>query len=137
MKSVKSIFGIMSAMGPVIYCGGLFFYFIDQGASLGDLGASGLGPTVIGVGVVGLLLFIPVIFKILRFVGGGAVRPEPVAKRGTPVEDDAPASSFDADAALARYMARKAAEEDDQPAPAPLAPVSGGVAPRSFGRKIV
>lgn len=117
MRSVKLAIGIVIALAPVVYCGALFFYFLDTGGSAQSSVDMGLGPTLLGLGGIGLLFCLPVAWKILRALHtprGGATRDEASAP------DDAPA--FDADAALARYLARKSAEgaapsSGDNPAP--------------------
>ena len=122
MRSVKMVVGVVGALVPVVYCGGLVWYFMRGNDLSGPVG-TGLGPTVLGLGVVGLLFCIPLVFKLLKLAA--PAKPEPGARAA----DDEPVSSFDADAALARYMARKAAAGGEIPsAPAPR----GG-----FGRKPV
>jgi hypothetical protein len=130
------VFKLILAFLPVVYCGWLLFYFLDLGGANGSPVMEGLGPTVIGLGVVGLLFCIPLVFKLIRLV----VTPRgPKADAGRP---DTPTpqeeSSFDADAALARYLARKQAGAQDPPASfAPLSPQQDGTSQRpSFGRKI-
>jgi hypothetical protein len=126
MTSVKSVVGIVAALVPVAYCGGLLYYFMRGNTLEGPVG-QGLGPTVLGLGAVGLLFCIPLVFKLLKLAAPR--KPEPGARV---VDEEEPASSFDADAALARYMARKAAQGDGQP------PRFEPSAPRgSFGRKAV
>jgi hypothetical protein len=125
MRSVKMVVGIVGALLPVAYCGGLFFYFRRFGGwSDGPL-ATGLGPTMLGLGALGLLFCIPVILKLIKLFAA----PRSPVPGGA---DPEPESSFDADAALARYLARKAAQGGGEPvaveAPAPRA---------TFGRKAV
>ena len=127
-------FKVILAVLPVIYCGVLLFYFLDQGGANDAPVAEGLGPTVIGLGVVGLLFCIPLVFKLIRLV---------VTPRGPGSDPDGPAleeeTPFDADAALARYLARKQAEMQVQGAmPPSIAPSPQHDAkPQrpSFGRK--
>jgi hypothetical protein len=127
MTSVKSVFGVGAALLPVAYCGGLLYYFTQNNTLSGPVG-QGLGPTVLGLGAVGLLFCAPVIFKLLKLFAPA----KPEAGKGREVADEEPVSSFDADAALARYMARKAAQGDGQPPRfEPSAPRGG------FGRKAV
>jgi hypothetical protein len=127
MRSMKMVFGLVGALLPVLYFGGLFFYFRGfEGWSDGPM-ATGLGPTMLGLGALGLLFCIPLVLKLIRLAtrAGG---PAPAAPGGP---DPEPESSFDADAALARYLARKAAAGGEIPEPAPA------VAPRAtFGRKL-
>jgi hypothetical protein len=134
MRTTKSILGLIGVAIPVLYCGGLLLYFNHVRSSFGGLVDGALGPTMLGLGAIGLLLLIPLVLKVLRLFGG----------KGTPGAgggggaDEAPkeeGSDFDPDAALARYMARRSAGPHD-PA-SPLAPHEGGRPARqvAFGRK--
>jgi hypothetical protein len=129
MRVLKLILAFL----PVVYCGWLFFYFLDQG---GDSPvADGLGPTVIGLAVVGLLFCIPLVFKLIRLV----VTPRGPKSDANRPETPAPheESSFDADAALARYLARKQAGTQEPSSFASLSPQHDSTPSRpSFGRKI-
>jgi hypothetical protein len=118
MRSFKAVFGVLAALLPVGYCGYLLLYFRDVSGEAGPV-ETGLGPTMLGLGAVALLLAVPLLLKIVKLL---AATPDGVA---TGEE-----SSFDPDAALARYLARKAAGEVD-------APPADPVPPGSFGRKIV
>lgn len=126
------MFKLILAFLPIAYCGWLLFYFLGQGGVNDGPVADGLGPTVIGLGVVGLLFCIPLVFKLIRLVVTTR-GPEPDADR-----PDIPApkeeSSFDADAVIARYLARKQAEARGLPS----ASTQRDGAPQrpSFGRKI-
>ena len=51
----KPIFRAIGAIVPVFYCGGLLIYFIHQGGSLEGAISIGLGPTLLGLAIVGLL----------------------------------------------------------------------------------
>lgn len=120
MRSVKLAIGIALALVPLVYCGALFFHFLDTAGSVQDAVGIGLGPTLLGLGAIGVLFCVPVAWKILR---ARTTSPE------TPAPDDSP---FDADAALARYLARKSAEAEGVAAP----PSAGSVPVRpNFGRK--
>jgi hypothetical protein len=132
MQTMKSAFGVIRALVPVLYCGGLLYYFLDVG-SVHDLATNGLGPTVLGLGVVGLLFCIPLILKIARlFRGPGS----PGSKGGPDAPADSSDSGFDADAAIARYMAWRSTEADPGPLATPPAQESSRPAARpSFGRK--
>lgn len=134
MGQLKSIIGIGRALLPVLYCGYLFYYFIDVGGSVQGIKDIGLGPTVIGLGAVGLLFCLPLIWKIVRTFRGPRA---PKSGGGAPIKDDDDDGGAAADAIIARYMARKAIEDalPSAAAPRPAAP-SGGPAKRpSFGRK--
>lgn len=123
MQPLKSVFGLVGALLPVAYCGGLVWFFQGQTGGVEFITSAGLGPTVIGLGALGVLFCIPLILKLTKIVTAPA---KPVKVTGIP---DAPESEFDADAALARYLARKAAGEIEVPVAAP-------VQRASFGRKI-
>ncbi|GAA0563338.1 hypothetical protein GCM10008942_09720 [Rhizomicrobium electricum] len=125
VRDLKSFFGVGSALLPILYCAGLLYYFLDLSGSVQEAEEVGLGPTVLGLGVVGLLFSIPLIIRVVRLVGRARARGP---------GDDEPGSgrTVDADAAIARYKARQAEERDRTPvAPPPRTP-----APRSgFGRR--
>jgi hypothetical protein len=134
MKPIKSVVGLIAALVPIAYCGGLVYYFVGvpgrlqssvglpSGATDGV--ATQLGPTVIGLGAFGVLFAFIFILRLMR-----SATTQPPAKRMAKVEIDE-GEPFDADAALARYMAKKAAGEIAEPAPPPSTPVAG------FGRKL-
>ena len=134
MKSFKSIFGLAGAVVPVIYCGYLAYYFFDVGGSVQGVEDSGLGPTVIGLGVVALLFCIPLALKAVRFfTGPRAPGPRSAGPRtGAPTNDDDDDGGAAADAIIARYMARQA--EEAKAGGARPASKSGPAKP-SFGRK--
>lgn len=130
MRPLKSSFGLVAALLPVLYCGGLVYYFLDLSGSVQEAEDLGLGPTAIGLGVVGLLFSIPLFLKIIRLF----------TRRSLPPDDDAPedGDSVDPDAAIARYKARQSQEiasPPAKPAPAkPSPPKSSGQRP-TFGRR--
>jgi hypothetical protein len=137
MRTFKSVFGVAGAVVPVLYCGGLLYYFLDVGGSVQQATEIGLGPTILGLGVVGLIFCIPLIIKIARLFSGP--RSPGSGSRPDPDEDD---SGFDADAAIARYMASRSAESTAPSAPI-VSPARGGgfgsagpVARQGFGRKV-
>ena len=103
MRMLKLIMAFL----PVAYCGWLLFYFLGQGGLSGGPVTEGLGPTVIGLGFVGLLFCIPLVFRLIRLIVTPR-GPEADAARDTYIAKEE--SAFDADAALARYLARKAAQ---------------------------
>jgi hypothetical protein len=135
MRSLKSLFGVAGALVPIGYCGYLLYYFLDLSGSVEEVKNNGLGPTVLGLGVVAALFCIPLIFKIMRlFRGPGSPRSGGDAPKYDDGDDDDGGAA--AEAAIARYMARKSAESATTAlAPRP-AQQSGGPAKRpSFGRK--
>ncbi|NYT40455.1 hypothetical protein HZY97_06785 [Sphingomonas sp. R-74633] len=123
MRAIKLILSLL----PLLYIGGMLYYFTGfKGWSDGPL-AGGLGPTVIGLAVVGMILCVPIVAWLIRSLV--APRGPVVVKNGKIVEiADAPA--FDADAALARYLERKAAGQGVEIPPDPDAPRP------VFGRKL-
>ena len=138
MRTLKSIFGVAGALAPIGYCGYLVYYFLDVSGSVQEAQDIGLGPTVLGLSVVGLLFCIPLIFKIMRLIRGSRPpRSGGNTPRGNPQSDDDDDGGAAADAAIARYLARKAAESvPDAPSARP-AQQGGSSAGRSFGRKSV
>jgi len=132
VETLKSGFGLLRALLPVVYFGSLLFYFLDVGGSVHGAWEIGLGPTVLGLGFVGLLFCIPLALKIIRILNNPR---SPGPGGSTPARDDD--DGFDADAVVARYMAGRSAETTpDAPAARP-APRSGAPAkPAGFGRRI-
>jgi len=130
------VFKLILAFLPVAYCGGLLFYFLDLGGANGSPVMDGLGPTVIGLGVVGLLFCIPLVFKLIRLVVTPRGPKSDADRPDAPAPQDDP--SFDADAALARYLARKQAGAQDPPSSFALLSPQQDSSPQrpSFGRKI-
>jgi hypothetical protein len=135
VKTFKSVYGVIGALVPILYCSYLLYYFLDVSGSVEEAKTNGLGPTMMGLAVVGLLFCIPLLIKIVRIFGGP--RSSGSGGRGGPVApthdgDDA----FDADAVIARYMARQSAKPAPSSPAAPPARVGGGPARRpGFGRK--
>lgn len=131
MQSLRPVFGLIRTVVPVVYCGGLLYYFYNQAGSIEQAKQFGLGPTLLGLAVIGGLFCIPLIVKIvLIFIAWRTPRRRPDA----PGPDGA--GAFDADAAVARYMARQSADAAPGSRPAPPAHQRTGSASRpSFGRK--
>ena len=131
MRTLKSRFGVMGAIVPILYCGYLLYYFLDLSGSMQEAETDGLGPTLIGLGAVSLLFSIPLIMKVVRiFAGPRSPGSGPDASAG----DDE--SGFDADAAIARYMAGRSADAAPNAPSAPPAHRGGPAKPSGFGRKI-
>jgi uncharacterized membrane protein len=127
---LKSVVSLILNVVAVVYCFGLDYYFIHISGSLEEAENNGLGPTVYGLGIVGLLFCIPVLVKlVLVFIelrkprlGGGA-------GGSSPGGDD----TFDADAVVARYLAEGQLKTGSG---SPGDTRGGGSARRpSFGRK--
>ena len=139
MRSWKSIFGVARALLPIGYFGYLLYYFLGVGGSMKGAWEIGLGPTVLGLGVVVLLLCIPLIWKLMKMFSGprwpgSASRPNAPPGHGDDDDDDGGAA---ADAIVARYLAQRSAEAAaaaNAPAPRP-AQASGPASRPSFGRK--
>ena len=134
MRTVKSVFGVISALGPVLYCGGLAYHFLDLSGSMQEAQEIGLGPTVIGLAVVGLLFCIPLILKLVRIFRGPRL-PGPEGRGGADAPERDDEDGFDPDAAIARYMAQRSAEAVVN-TPAGLSAHGRGPAKRpGFGRR--
>ena len=123
---MRAFVGWLLALVPVAYIGFLLWHFAGVGGgTMQGISGIGLGPTVLGLSVIGLLFLIGPLVKLLR-VASGSNR---VPGAGLDIGDDMPTEGFDADAAFASYMSRREAappvEADLGPAPRP-----GG-----FGRK--
>ena len=134
MRSLRLVFGVIAALVPIVYCGYLVYYFLGVSGSVTEAKAIGLGPTLLGLAIVGLLFCIPLIIRIVRIFArphspGSGGRPD------RPPHDGGP--GFDADAVVARYLARRSGEADHGSPTTSPAPDSSGPARRpSFGRKI-
>jgi len=110
---------------PVLYCGILIYYFLDISGSLRGAKSIGLSPTLLGLALVGLLFCIPLVITLVRMFS------EPRSPGSGPDASD-DESGFDADAAVARYVAQRPVTA------APAAPKFKGGGParrQSFGRK--
>ena len=140
MRNVKSILGGLGALAGVLYCCGLIYYFIDTTGSAREAVRDGLGPTLLGLGAVGLLFCVPLIVKFVRVVG--LPRPPGGSGGGDP---DAPThdathgggGGIDADAIIARHLARRSLEGSPTSPTTPPARQSGRPAKSSgFGRRV-
>ena len=110
MRSLRPLLSLVGGLIGTVYCFGLALYL--HGVSFGTWMTRDvfqLRPTIIGLIVVGLLFALPLIIKLV--LAALASRPPRVAG----VANGAVQEAFDADAALARYMARRGDEQ-------PLAP---------------
>ena len=121
---------MLVAIVPVAYCAYLLYYFLDLSGSVEEAESNGLGPTILGLTIIGLLFLVVLIWRIVRLLK--APRPPKSGVGGGPtgpVEDGG--TEFDADAAIARYLAAQQAQRGT---------VSGratDISPRrpTFGRK--
>ena len=122
MRTARSWFGLIGALIPVLFCGGFLLYFNNVRNAFGGLVDGGLGPTMIGLAAFGLLFLLLFLLKLRRFLAPPA--PPKSGDRMAAALDET-RSDFDADAALARYMARRGSGDSggDRPPPG------------SFGRK--
>jgi len=130
LPSFKSVFGVARAAIPVCYCGYLLYYFVDVSGSMNEAWDTGLGPTVLGLGVVSMLFSIPLLLKLVKMFSGPR---RPWSGGGAPTDDDDDDNGAAADAIVARYLAQRSAEAAASPPAARPAP--GGSSRPSFGRK--
>jgi len=135
MRNLKSVFGVIGTLAAILYCGRLLYYFIDLTGSVQEAQTQGLGSTLLGLAAVGLFFGILLIVKIVRMFA----RPHSPGSGGRGGQDASThdgEGGFDADAVLARYMAKRSAEAALGSPAAPPAPEGGGPATRpSFGRR--
>ncbi len=139
--SLGKTLGVIAGLLPLLYIGFMLRHFVGVGGgSIDGIVGIGLGPTVIGLSIVGLLFALPLIIKLLRAATGVNRVPgksfDTALKPGE-VSDE---PSFDADAVFANYM-RKRDQGGDVPPAQPVAGEfaddAGFVPPRAsgFGRK--
>lgn len=122
MQNSKNWFGLVGAAVPVVVCGGFLLYFNNVRGAFGGLLDSQLGPTMFGIAAFGLLFLALFLVKLWKVAGGGPAG-TPAARADAALQ--AEQSDFDADAAFARYMARRGGDEPHADRPPP----------GSFGRK--
>ena len=130
------VFKLIRGVLPVLYCAGLLYYFFDvAGGSVQQAEDMGLGPTLLGLTVVGLLFCIPLIVKLV-FLFAGPHLPKPGGRSDSGGPSDDGGSRSKVDAAIARYLAQQPAQGPDD-SPAPSSARGGGPAkPAGFGRRI-
>lgn len=136
--SLGKVLGVMVGLIPILYIGWLLYYFVGVGGGTAEgVAGIGLGPTVIGLSIVGLLFALPLIIKLLRATTGvnrvpGASFDAKLKPGEVVVEPE-----FDADAAFASYMRKREAGVvgDVSVDPAGDAPAPFSPRPTSFGRK--
>jgi len=136
--SPGKVLGVIGGLIPLVWIGWLLYHFVGVGGGTAEgVAGIGLGPTVIGLSIVGLLFALPLIIKLLRATTGVDRVPgasfEAKLKPGEVVVEP----EFDADAAFASYMRKREAGvvgdvsvDAGGDAPAPFSP-----RPASFGRK--
>ncbi len=117
--SAKTFLGIV----PVFWFGGLAIYLYRVNDSMGGVASQQLMPTVIGLAAISMLLSLPILFKLLGLA---------TKSKGKKASDrsDAASGDFDADAAISRYLEKKAAGEANFSVPDSAAPRP------TFGRKV-
>ncbi len=118
------------AVVPILYFGGMAFFFFRVGGSMENVSAIGLGPTVLGLGMAVFFFFIPLIIRFMRILPGP--RP-PLSGGGSDGQD-----GFDPDAAIARYIASQrsmAQATPSNPAPRPRPMNPAPAKPSGFGRR--
>ena len=98
MREWKSFSSVTSVAAPVFYGVSLIYYFADFSGSLAEAEKFGLGPTILGLGAIGLLLSLPLLLRVIRTLA---------RLRRWDGADPAADEPFDADAAIARYKARQ------------------------------
>jgi len=134
MRAARSWFGVVGSLIPVLFCGGLFLYLSNVNDSFGGLLDHAIWPTRMGLGALTILFALLFLWKLKTASTPPAPKAALSAADGVIEEGK---SDFDADAAMARYLARRGSSPDN--APAAPAPSFGGDAPRppagSFGRK--
>ncbi|MDR3528544.1 MAG: hypothetical protein P4L57_14835 [Rhizomicrobium sp.] len=137
MESLRPVIGIFKTVVPIVYCGALLYYFIGYSGSLEDAQTLGLSPFLIGLASVGLIFSIILVFKLAMIVLALRTPRPGERKQGGASPSD---TSFDADAVVARYLARQGDGGVPRPplptaAPKPAAPQYGGPPKSSFGRR--
>jgi hypothetical protein len=135
MREVKIVVGVIGAAIPIIYCGGLLYYFIHNSGSVQGAQEIGLGPTILGLGIIGILFLFAFMARIIWMVGKARSSGEPRrAGAGASAHDSD--GDFDADTVIARHMARRSADAGDSTQAMPLAGDGGGSEQRAtFGRR--
>lgn len=112
--SIGGIFATIIGLLPLVYIGWLLRHFIGVGGNTTEgVAMIGLGPTVMGLSIVGLLFALPMVVRLVRFASGANRVP---GSRVAASEISVETQGFDADAAFANYMRNR-----DTAAPPPIA----------------
>ncbi|HTU11678.1 MAG TPA: hypothetical protein VMG08_12370 [Allosphingosinicella sp.] len=134
MKTTKSFMGLLMALVPILLIGGLLLYLNHVRTSFFGLLDGAMGPTMFGLAAIGVVFILLFFLKLRK----AATPPAPPSARAGDRVDAAVAetrSDFDADAAFARYMAKRDAGGTD-PSGAPSQAFGNAPArPGGFGRK--
>ena len=128
---MRGVVAWLGALIPVVWIGYLLWHFAGVGGNTAEgIVGIGLGPTVLGLSIIALLFLVGPLIKLIRVASGSNRVPGASIK----VDEDLPATEgFDADAAFANYMSKRA----DNPQPVvEEAPAAAPVRPQ-FGRKTV
>ncbi len=138
--SLGKVLGIIGGLIPLVWIGWLLYHFIGVGGGTAEgVAGIGLGPTVIGLSIVGLLLALPLIIKLLR--AGTGVNRVPGASFDTKLKpgEVLVEPEFDADAAFANYMRKRDAGliGDVSTDAADDGAVQSPPRPAGFGRKAI
>jgi hypothetical protein len=134
MKTTRNFTGLFFAGLPILLIGGALLYLNNVRNAFGGLLDAHMGPTMIGLAVIGLVCVVTFLLKLRKL----STPPAPPQDRAGDRVDAALAeakSDFDADAAFARYMARR---EAGGTAPPPASSGFGNAPSRpagGFGRK--
>ncbi len=126
----KPAFGVIGMLVGALYCGGLLVYFYSVGGSVEGITEIGLGPTMLGLGIVGLLFCIPLLVALVRILA----RRRPPGPDGHSGGSDDGDSGFDADAVVTRYLAQPSAQAAAR-SPTPSQPSTRSGASKGFGRR--
>ncbi len=134
MRTSKNVFGLIGALIPVLFCGGLLFLLNRVRGSGLELLDNMMGPTTIGLAAIGLLFLVLFLWKLRRYLAPPAPPRAGPGSRAAAMEETK--SDFDADAAMARYLARRGTGGSAAPVAPPTPRVDGvAVRPGGFGRK--
>jgi hypothetical protein len=126
---------LIGALLPLGYFGGLIYYFTRVGGgTIQGIVDIGLGPTVAGLTIIGLLFCIQPLLMLFRLL---MPKSAPRAARADAMDDTAPSGDFDADDAIARYLAKRGSTEPAPIVAEPSTTNTESLARPSFGRKSI
>ena len=135
MPNLKALFGAIAVFVPVVWAAGLIYYFVDTSGSIENAETIGLGPTLLGLGLVGILFAIPFIVRVGRIFGGPR-SPGSSGHTGPNLPTDDGSGGIDTDAAIARYLASRSVETSPGAPAAPQPDRDEPAARPSFGRRV-
>jgi len=131
MQTAKNWFGLIGALIPVLFFGGMFLYFGGVNDASYGLFDSALGPTRLGLGALTGFFLLLFLWRLSRLSRPPSA-PKTVGRADAEIEEGK--SDFDADAAMARYLARRNGDTS-VPRGAGFTPPADRPPPGSFGRK--